>query len=385
MWSGILRRLAVGVASVIGACAALRFGTAEWCARDAEGWVRGDAERQLGFARGVGRWLERDLGANGYATGSARFDGEWLFGTYVMAAYGLAQVSTEHPAHAAELRPLLALAIDAALSERARAFDTRAWGADPLETLDGEQGHAAYLGYLGLALGLERRLVPSGRNAALHDRIVSTLERRLAASPSLLLETYPGEIYPVDNAAVIATLALHARALGRPRPASVERWIGACRARFVDPETGLLVQAMSADGRATDEPRGSGTALAAYFLAYADPELSRDLHHALERELGGSVLGFGVVREYPRGRSGSGDIDSGPLVLGWSISAMGFSLAGCRIHGDSSCFHERYASFDLLGAPLARGGTWSFVSGGPLGDAIVLAMLTAPKGGGGEP
>jgi hypothetical protein len=371
-------RLVSVLIAVIGAWAMIRFGALSWCARDAEAWRRGDAERQLALARGLAVDLERDLDPSRFATGSARFDGEWLFGTYVMAALGFSQIALEHPEHAAELRPWVARAIDGALSARARAFDHAAWGQDPLATLESDQAHAAYLGYLGVALGLERRLTRMNPHAELHDRLAAALERRL--SRALLLETYPGEIYPVDNASAIATLALHADALGKPRPEVIGAWLSACRDRFVDHDTGLLVQAMAGDGRTRrDGPRGSGTALAAYFLAYADPELSAELHRALERELAGHVLGFGVVSEYPAAMPGRGDIDSGPLVFGYSISAMGFSLAGCRIHDDARCFRDRYASFHLLGAPLTRGDHSTFVSGGPLGNAIVLAMLTAPR------
>lgn len=375
MW---LRRFSIALAAIVGATAMVRFGSAAWCARDAAAWRRGDGERQLALARTVAGRLSPEAGAPSFSTGSARFDGEWLFGTHVMAALGLAQTALAHPAESGELRPALERALDGALSKPARGFDRLAWGADPLETLDGDAAHAAYLGYLGIALGLARRLEPAGRHAPLHDRIAEALTRRLERTETLLLETYPGERYPVDNASVVATIALHARATGGPEPAVVARWTAACRERFVDRDTGLLIQSVAADGvTALDRPRGSGTALAVYFLSFADPKLSRDLFVALERELAGTVLGFGVVREYPRGVFGLGDIDSGPLVAGYSISAMGFSLAGCRMHGDAECFDRRYAGFHLLGAPFEHSGRWSFVSGGALGDAILLAMLTA--------
>ncbi len=375
-----MRRWIGAIVAVGAALLALRFGVSTVCGSDARSWQRGDRDRQLALARGVADWLERDLDARRYATGSARFDGEWLFGTYVMAAYGFAQVALEHPDTAPELVPKLSRAIDAALSDVGRSFDRAAWNEDPIASLDGDHAHVAYLGYLGIALGLERKLDSDSPHAELHDRIAAALERRFRASPSLLLETYPGERYPVDNASAIATLALHADATGRSRPAVIADWTQACRGRFMDAETGLLIQAMAPDGATpVDRARGSGTALGVYFLSCADPELSRDQQQALERELSGDVLGFGVVREYARGQSGSGDIDSGPLVFGWSISAMGFSLAGCRIHGDERCFRERYAAYHLFGAPLERAGRWSFVSGGPLGDAILLAMLSAPR------
>jgi hypothetical protein len=148
------------------------------------------------------------------------------------------------------------------------------------------------------------------------------------------------------------------------------------RAAYIDKATGLLVQAVDADtGAPTDAPRGSGTLLAVYFLSFADMSLSRALWDAAERELGGSVLGFGVVREYPGG--GRGDIDSGPIALGYGVSATGFALAGARIHGDPARFGRLYATATLFGAPIDRGGIRRWTEGGPIGDAILFAMATA--------
>ena len=47
----------------------------------------------------------------------------------------------------------------------------------------------------------------------------------------------------------------------------------------------------------------------------------------MKRSLADSVLGFGAVYEYPVAyrKVGRGDIDSGPLVLGYAVSATGFS------------------------------------------------------------
>lgn len=63
------------------------------------------------------------------------------------------------------------------------------WREAPLATLAGDRGHAAFLGYLGMVLGLHRLLVPDSRFATLHDRVVSVLERRVSARPVLLIET----------------------------------------------------------------------------------------------------------------------------------------------------------------------------------------------------
>jgi hypothetical protein len=349
--------------------------------RDAHAVYQGDLERQEALARGVERWVARDLTRSDFTTGSSRFDGEWLFGTYMMAAMGFGQSALQHP-EAPGLRArhaaLMETCIDRLVTSRARAFDREAWGDDPLDGLDGERGHAAYLGYLNLALGLHVRLDPESRFRALHDAITAALLRRIERSPTHWLETYPGEVYPVDNSAVVGSIGLHASTRGEPPPAVVRAWSAHVRATALDPATGLLVQAVDpSTGVAKDRARGSGSALASYFLSFADPALSKDLWSAVHRELAATVLGFGVVREYPARVAGAGDIDSGPVVLGAGVSATGFALAASRIHRDEAAFIGYYATANLFGAPRNRGGTTSHVTGGPLGDAILFAMMTA--------
>jgi hypothetical protein len=140
-----------------------------------------------------------------------------------------------------------------------------------------------------------------------------------------------------------------------------------------------LIQAVTPTGKPRDAPRGSGSALAAYFLSLADAGLAQRLHVAISRELGRGPLGFGMVAEYPRGYRGRGDIDSGPLVFGVSISATGFALGSARAAGDYESFRKIFRTVYLFGAPYRHSGGREFATGGPLGNAIMFAMLTAPR------
>jgi hypothetical protein len=332
-----------------------------------------DPDRAASFAAGVDTWVKK---SGSFSTGSSRFDGEWAFGTHVMASLGFGQVALRHPSLAASSRASMDASLSRLLDPKTRSFDSDAWQADALESLDGDAGHAAFLGYANLALSLRRFLGESEFDER-GSRITEALARRLERSEILMLETYPDERYPVDNTAVVASIALHDRALGRaPRPV-VRRFLESFEKRYVDPTTGLVIQAVSAGGQPVDRPRGSGSALGAYFFSFVDEALSSRLHRAVTEQLSADVLGFGVVSEYPAGVSGSGDIDSGPLVFGWSISAMGFLLGSAKAQRDEATFRELWRSFYLLGAPKRRKNVEHFVSGGALGDAIVFAMLTA--------
>ncbi len=350
-----------------------------WCGRGAAASYQGRFEACDPLAREVAAWIERGIGKVDFNTGSRLFDAEWFFGSYQMAGLGLLQVVEMHPETAARYMPVVEECVERLLSEEVRRFDTMAWGEDALETLDGDKGHAAYLGYMNLLLGYHRRLAGESRFSAINDSITAALVRRLKQSPAGMIDTYPEEAFPVDNAAVVGSIGAHASATGADHSDVIRGWVDNCRRRFVDVKSGLLYQAARArSGDPCDQPRASGTALAVYFLSFADEAFSRELFGALRRECATGVLGFGAVREYPAtAKGGRGDIDSGPVVFGTSFSGTGFALAGCRIHGDRDLYTAIMRTATLVGTPVGGAGGRRFVCGGPLGDAIMLAMLTA--------
>ncbi len=210
-----------------------------------------------------------------------------------------------------------------------------------------------------------------------HDALIAAYERRLLASPTGLIETYPGEAYPTDSAAVAAAIAVHGRVTSVDHSRVLAHWAERVRAVQIDPASGLVIQRMgAADARPHDAPRGSGTGLAAYFAGFADRSIAALLADGLFRNES-TLLGFGAIREYADGYTGGGDVDSGPVVFGVSIAATGFALGPARAHGYSAAFERIYRTTELFGVPGGGLGDRRFLSGGPIGNALLLAMLTS--------
>jgi hypothetical protein len=404
---------------------------AAFCARRADAFFRGDPGEQRALARGARDWLEGNPEALPLHTGSPRFDGEWYLIAHMAAALGFAQTALEHPELRSEHALLVQRAIDRLLLPRGRAHDRDAWAEDPLAALDAPadraHGHLAFLGYANLALAMQARLgasagptegrertqapasagptegrertqapasagptegrertqaptSPAAPGNALGAAITEALARRFAASPTSLLESYPGETYPADNAAAVASIALHDRATGEDHRAVVERVLSAMRARYTDDASGLLYQRIdSTTGEPRDGARASGTAMAAFVLGYAGADAVRPWSEALAHQWR-TVLGFGGVREYPAGAAGVGDVDSGPVLLGLGVSASALALAVARRDGDAVRYRSIFASAWLFGLPAEQGGALRFVAGGPLGDVLLFASLTASAG-----
>lgn len=344
---------------------------------DADAWLDDDASTTVALADAVAGELDGSLSSDAFHTGSARFDGEWSMGTHQMAALGLAQAVRAHPGLRERYVPALRRASARLADPSLYVFGEAAWGSAPLSDLRHGRGHA-YLGYIALALGLAREIDPDLPEARLHDALIEALVQRTEADPLGIVETYPGEAYPCDLASIAGAIGQYDRVTGADHGALLRRLAEIHRTHFVDPASGYYVQAVDvATGAPRDLPRGSGTALGAYFWSFADASLSRELAHALLHRGRVEVLGFGAVREHPAGVEGRGDIDSGPVVLGVSVSATGFALASARLLGERDAFRSLHRTATLFGVPVRRETTTRFLSGGPLGNAILLAMMTA--------
>jgi hypothetical protein len=278
------------------------------------------------------------------------------------------------------------LCIERLLSPRVREFDVESWQSDPIASLDTEAEHAAYLGYLNLLLSLHRVVDPQSRHAELNDRITRALASRLERSPHWLLQSYPNEVYPVDNCAVIGSIGLHARATGANHVRLLSRCAAAFRTNCIHPAPGLLRRGVDYRSAAPlGNPTGSGSMLGAYLLAFGEPELARTIYLAGRRELYCRIAGFGLLRESP----GSlppvpASLDSGPIVFGYGVGATGFAIGPSRQFEDSRAFRSLVGTAHLFGAPMTHRGRTGFAMGGPIGDAILFAMLTARLPGGAQ-
>lgn len=334
-------------------------------------------------ANGVAAWLDAGVTPGQFATGSALFDAEWVFGTAQMAALGFAQQAVTDPAARDVAIARMEVAIDAMLADPGRSFDRMTWGDDPLDDLEAGRGHAAWLGYANLALSAHRALVKDSRYAGLNDRITDAIARRVLAEPHAVFETYPDERYPVDTAVGVASVMLHDQTTGADHAAAVAHWRAAFAATQREAGSGLLYQATRADGRPASPVRGSGTMLTAWFLSFGDPALACHLYEAGRDGLRSRVGPVVGVREYARGASGDGDIDSGPIVAGLGVSATGFAIGAARACGDHDTAAELTRTATWFGGAVDVGDARHWTAGerfggAPVADAILFAMMSTP-------
>jgi hypothetical protein len=336
----------------------------------------GELAAQEGLARSLSAAILDHRGGTFYATGIPRFDGQSTIAVDQMTIMALGQIVLDHPEKRDDYLPAMRAAADELVDPATLRYAASVYGRHAVSGMRAGEGHA-YAGYINLALGMLRLVDPGTRHAALHDRLTADLRSRLFQAPDGLIETYPGETWPPDVALVAGSIGLHARATGADVHREMDLW--ATRfARCAIDASGFLVQRVKTGTCAPlDAPRGSGTALASYAIGFAHPGLSRRLYQALVERGRITLLGLGGIREYAEGFSGAGDVNAGPIVFGVSVGATGFGLGAARMNGDRELYRQLYRSARLFGVPVETDRGTSYALGGVLGNALLLAMLTA--------
>ncbi|MDO5092836.1 MAG: hypothetical protein Q4D79_05345 [Propionibacteriaceae bacterium] len=187
--------------------------------------------------------------------------------------------------------------------------------------------------------------------------------------------SYPGRAWPCDAVAAMAAVHRAARIVDLPGlPELTDRWFQGLE-KYRD-DAGLLVHQ-----RGENLARGSSQALVQSFLPDIDPERAEREWPVFKARFLSATLGLVGVREYPHGEGGSGDVDSGMLVGGVSLSASAVTLAAARRHGDLELAMVLDRQADLLGLPLPAPHGSAFAFGlMPVGDAFVAWARSAPLG-----
>lgn len=324
----------------------------------------GAAEKQLEFVRSA---LEG--GADHDA--QRQFPEGYLFAN---ALYGMAwvQVGLTDTARA-----------DAAVKE-AR------WALSRIESSDGTAPFSAglvpaygvfYAGWTNWLRGgiIALQEVPDASESARYEQASAELAAAFERSATPFLQAYPQQAWPVDSTVAIASLALHDQ-LVQPRfDDTIARWLGDVRERL-DPATGLLPHRVDPiDGRPIEGARATSQSVIHRFLVEIDPAFAREQYEGFRARFLAYPLGFGpAVREYPHGTDGVGDVDSGPLVLGISLSATAVTLGAARVNGDNDLAAALASEAELLGAPVSGLQTKRYALGLlPIGDAFLVWSATA--------
>ncbi|MGK5678278.1 hypothetical protein [Actinoplanes sp. URMC 104] len=202
------------------------------------------------------------------------------------------------------------------------------------------------------------------------------------ASPTPFLESYPGQAWPVDSTVAIASLRLHDKLLTPASPQfdiTVIRWLANVEARL-DPATQLIPHtADPSTGSPTSGAQGTSQSLINRFLPEIDPAFARVQYTRFRTWFLSAPLGLGpTVREHPTGVNGPSNVDSGPLVLGTSLSATAVTIGAAKLNGDESLADGLAQFGEVAGLPVSTPWSKRYAFGAaPIGDAFLAWSKSA--------
>ena len=272
--------------------------------------------------------------------------------------------------------------VQVGLADPARSADAAAearWALDRLKSPDGTAAFDASLRprygvfYAGWTNWLRGGLIALQHSEAAElDEFTSAsveLATAFRTAKTPFLEAYPGQAWPVDSAVAIASLRLHDDLVAPRFGRIATNWVAAAKTEL-DPATGLLphqVAPMTTGARATSQ------SMIQRFLVEIDPAFARAQYEIFRDRFVGGI----GVREYPDGVDGVADVDSGPLILGVSLSATVVTMGAARVQHDPLA--DRLGrEGDLLGLPISGPKTKRYMFGAlPIGDAFLAWSASA--------
>ena len=242
-----------------------------------------------------------------------------------------------------------------------------------------QPAHSLFLdGEIALMLASRRMVEEKTEYKPLLTERVNAIVGRFQKSPKLLLESYPDECWMFDHCVALDAIKMADCLDGSDHSELIRDWIAMAKQKLVDPKSGILISSFEADGTPMAGPEGSSIWMVAHSLQLLDEDFARDQYQRARKELGAITLGFGYAHEWPETWKGEDNIDSGPIIPVFDVSAgsSGMAFIGASSFGDDKYLASLAATLDFAGFPLRTGGRLKYCASNQVGDAALLYAAT---------
>lgn len=239
--------------------------------------------------------------------------------------------------------------------------------------------HSLFLdGEIALMLAARRTVEEKPAYQPLLADRVNGMVARFQKSKQLLLESYPDECWVFDHGVALDAIKMADRLDGTDHSKLTRDWLAMARQRLVDPKSGLLISACQMDGTPIYGPEGSSIWMVAHSLQLIDADFARDQYERARGQLSAVTLGFGYAHEWPRNWKGDPDIDSGPIIPWFEISAgsSGMAFIGASSFNDDTYLASLAATVEFAGFPMRKDGRLKYCASNQVGDAALLYAAT---------
>jgi len=252
---------------------------------------------------------------------------EWMLFSLSFSTFALTNIAFLDTTFKNQSIELIDFAIQKALTDT--IYNAYFGDKNPFEPEIDTNGSILYFGHLNNMLGCYRLLSTDTKYNELNNKLSESLFNRFSTSKNMCLPSYSFGIWIPDNTAGLASLKLHSLNTGSQYDKICEKWIEYAKTNFIDEETGLLCSTINLEtGKIKEEPRGSMIGWSIFFIYRFDKEFAKEQYEIYKSKFSNNL---GVIRlfneRYKNNKTDFyGDIDSGPIIWGYSIPAIAFAF-----------------------------------------------------------
>jgi hypothetical protein len=320
------------------------------------------------------RFLHNAL-EHGSAEAAQNIFPEGYFFSWVLYGLGNAQLAAQLPTSHPERLWLLKNAQTAL--QKLESADGKKIFPQELEPPHGAfyNGWVLYLkGQLLRAIGIKNgapKLLQSFQTGC--ARFAKALEQ----SRTPFLQSYTELSWAADNSIAIAALGIHDSLFAPKFKQAIADWVNVAKQRL-EPDLGTLPHRNHPEtGKSLERTRGSSLAMMILALGHAAPEFAAEQYQKLRQYFYATNLGIPGVLEYPKGSFGTGDVDSGPIVLGYSGPAVIVGMGAAISMNDMAAANAFNGFVEMGGFAFQGFGERRYLFGTlPIGDAFLVWVRT---------
>ncbi|WP_333818862.1 hypothetical protein [Ohtaekwangia sp.] len=199
----------------------------------------------------------------------------------------------------------------------------------------------------------------------------AAIAEAVSGNKSPFPESYPDAAWPADIVIGIASLKIHDQLFAPAYESVISRWLGKVR-NHLD-QHGMIPHAVhSLTGKTQEHARGSSQSLMLIFIHEIDSTFGMQQFQLYRKYFLTFRLGIPVMREYPYGTTGHGDVDSGPVVFQAGAAASITGMRTLATYNDQATACALRNATEAFGFAITRNQEKKYLFGMlPMADAFI--------------
>lgn len=235
-------------------------------------------------------------------------------------------------------------------------------------------GWSNYL--LGKKLSVEKPAMRNSEEVKYFQQQCALIAVALNQYTSPYLESYHQATWPADVMVCAASLRLHDKLFTPRYNTTLHTWLGKVKSTL-DAKGLIPHHVHPVTGQPREGARGCSQSLMLIFMHEIDPIFGKQQFDIYKNNFTDEWLGLPGIREYPNGTSGTGDIDSGPVILQMGAAASIVGMRTFATYHEASKAYAIQCGIEAFGLAIQNEDEKKYIFGMlPMADAFITWAQT---------